>query len=206
MLSLELNYQGLGFGYDSAIDDHRVVFITGSRKIHSMRLKTGLLNTGVQSVDYQFTISTYNRKAMVVDNCLYWMVRKEVPGMLVCVGTSGRLSLFGKPFDNIHSDVWVMEENQVTKTKSWIKLFRIPKIGQLGDVDLVYLPVYPMAFTGSGQVLISECGKFGLGLFDLKDGSFKEIAIHSPYRYCLAPNFFHFGLTQYVQNLASLGA
>ncbi|GLT60648.1 hypothetical protein SLA2020_334050 [Shorea laevis] len=230
ILSVKLNYHGIGFGYDSVIDEYKAVFIkgSGSRSIHSLRLKTGLLHAAINNVHYQFTLGS-NSEAITVNNCLYWIAKKKKSQMpvILCfdlerdelreetslcgndylmkwseLGFLEGFLCLASTFDNFHSDVWVMEENRVANTKTWIKLFRIPKI-RYGD--WFSIPVCPIAFTKGGQVLISECGNRGLCLFDLKRGSIKEVAIHGPFRVSLALKTQGFGVIPYVQSLVSLG-
>ncbi|GLT85044.1 hypothetical protein SLE2022_032460 [Rubroshorea leprosula] len=227
------SWEAFGFGYDSVIDDYKVIHIKGSRagfelqwrNIHSIRLKKAGIEDWVaalNNVPYSFSISANRKLAIAVNGCLYWIATKQddfgkVCHVILCfdlgreilqeetslcgegifyevgkrtIPVSGFLGLLGnslclaRMYDFAYTDLFVMEENEVTKAKYWIKLMRFMRDGI--EKEIRHLGGYPILVPRNGQILTNEFSETGLFLFS-QDESVKKIAIRGlrriPYKW-----------------------
>ncbi|THF96056.1 F-box/kelch-repeat protein At3g23880-like [Camellia sinensis] len=192
-----------GFGYDESIDDYKVVGIFcvfGSGGSYENEVKVYALRTDSWRRIQDFPCGIpLDDSGKFANGALHWAasgdtgsshswvivsldLAKETYGEVVQpnYGDGGFDLTLGVlkgclcvlcNFQGTRADVWVMNEYGIRE--SWIKLFAIPYVTDPGNYE--YSP--PLCISKNGEILL-EFGS-GLVLFNPKDGTFRNAAIHN---------------------------
>ncbi|GKV46216.1 hypothetical protein SLEP1_g53215 [Rubroshorea leprosula] len=194
----------------------------------SLSLKRGLWKTVQFDVEYSFDLSDGTH----VNGYIYWLINRQrrsccgivsfdlstdklreeeslswmlsnKSNMYTGLHLSGESLCLVESPDEVTYDVWMMEENVVTHTKSWIKLFRVSSTDgnfntPLND-PLNRDVMTPVCFTGNGKVLIYWYTRYEYALYDPSDQSVNKVAELGN------PIFESWPVSPYVESLVSLG-
>ncbi|GLU22771.1 hypothetical protein SLE2022_388200 [Rubroshorea leprosula] len=224
LIPKRIKWEVFGFGFDSNIDDNfKAIFVTGSpleTTIECLQIRTGLWNAvRFKNMDIHYFPST--AVVLVACSCLYWLGWKcdasmgiisfDLESERMVEEASLYMDILHKLFSNLgllpgslclmdsstilYFEFWIMKEDEVTNTKSWIRSFRVP------NVCVGNGPLSPSVFTPNGRVLYQykyHIAPRTLFLYDPTDGSVKRLKIHG----------LHFGYpfiaVSYRESLVSL--
>ncbi|GKV37757.1 hypothetical protein SLEP1_g45747 [Rubroshorea leprosula] len=141
----------------------------------TLREETSLCGQGIFYEDYQSVLAGDFKR------------NKFIRGVLSLLGNSLCLA---RTYDDEYLYLFLMEENEMTKTKSWVKY------AQMHTGNTVYPPLY---VTRNGDMLANEQGKTGLFIF-YREGSSrtKKVAIQG-----LRLSYESFYVIPYVESLIS---
>ncbi|GKV26687.1 hypothetical protein SLEP1_g35944 [Rubroshorea leprosula] len=201
-------------------------------KVQCLGLETGLWKTTQCDTQYLFDLSGATTESKHVNGRIYWLIDRKgqeecgIASFDLATDRMGEeeslswtLSNDFKMYaalelsrdslclvvslDGVTYDVWMMEENLVTNSKFWTKLFRVHGTdGNFNtplDDETNWDVTSPICFTSNGKVLIFSHERDEYAIYDPNDHSVNKVAEFGNHSVRSWP------VSLYVESLVSLG-